>query len=243
MAVFCSTYCASSPVRPVPREAQGSGNLAVFDLDGTITRHDSLLAFLVGYLWRHPWRLPRSWLVLPPLLRYAVRRDRGQFKGAVIQATLGGLRRATVERWAAQFVPRLLRHGLYGEALDAIKAHKLQGDRLLLMSASTDLYVPLIARSLGFDECLCSGVRWRPDGRLDGRLSTANCYGEEKRRCLQALIARDGPGHIYAYGNSGSDLAHLRLAQSAFLINAPARIQRGAGPGIHTLRWTRRGSP
>ena len=36
-----------------------SGTLAVFDLDGTITRHDTLLPFLGGYLLRHPWRLPR----------------------------------------------------------------------------------------------------------------------------------------------------------------------------------------
>ena len=39
--------------------------LAVFDLDGTITRHDTLVPYLMGYGRRHPaglwrlWRLPR----------------------------------------------------------------------------------------------------------------------------------------------------------------------------------------
>jgi phosphatidylglycerophosphatase C len=226
----------------VPRDAHSSGNLAVFDLDGTITRHDTLLPFIFGYLTRRPWRLPRLLLVLPALWRYVLRRDRGRLKGAVIHAALGGLTRAATQRRAQQFVPRLLRHGLYAEAIEAIKGHKIKGDRLLLMSASTDLYVPLIAQSLGFDESLCSVVRWRSDGRLDGRLASANCYGEEKRRCLGALIARDAPGHIYAYGNSGSDLAHLRLAQSAFLVNGPARARREAGPGVVALRWSQRAS-
>ena len=42
--------------------------VAVFDLDGTLTWHDSLMLFLLSFLRRHPrrllglWRLP--WIVL-----------------------------------------------------------------------------------------------------------------------------------------------------------------------------------
>ena len=227
----------------MPRDAPSSGNLAVFDLDGTITRHDTLLPFLFGYLWRHPWRLPRMLLVLPALFRYLIRHDRGHLKGAAIHAALGGLTRAQIQRWADRFVPRLLRRGLYAEALEAIRAHRLQGDRLLLMSASTDLYVPLIAQGLGFDESLCSRVRWRDDGRLDGRLASANCYGKEKQRCLQALIARDSPGLVCAYGNSGSDLEHMQLARRAFLINGSARARRGTDAHVQELHWSRHAVP
>jgi phosphatidylglycerophosphatase C len=226
----------------VLRDARCSGNLAVFDLDGTITRRDTLLPFLAGYLWRRPWRLARLSLLLPALWRYALRRDRGAIKGALIHAALGGLTRSQVQHWAERFVPRLLAHGLYAEALEAIRTHRLQGDRLLLMSASTDLYVPLIAQALGIPEVRCTRVRWRADARLDGRLAGANCYGEEKRRCLQALIERDPPARIYAYGNSGSDLAHMQLAQCAYLVNGPARRQSGADAHVQPLRWSRRGS-
>ena len=31
--------------------------LAVFDLDGTITRHDTLIQYVLGYLKSRPWRL------------------------------------------------------------------------------------------------------------------------------------------------------------------------------------------
>lgn len=224
----------------MPHEIAG-GALAVFDLDGTITRRDTLVPFVLCCLWRRPWRLPRLLLIIPLGVGYLFHRDRGRFKGALIRATLGGLKRAQLEHYAGVFVPRVLQHGLYAEALRAIAMHRLRGDSLLLMSASVDLYVPQIGRALGFERTICSKVRWRSDGRLDGRLSTANCQGEEKRRCLQALATREQPRRIIAYGNSSSDLPHLRLAQQGYLVNGPARLL-GSTPSIEALRWSQRGS-
>ena len=225
----------------MPRESAAGGGLAVFDLDGTITRRDTLMPFVLSCLWRRPWRLPRLLLILPLSLHFLAHRDRGRFKGALLRATLGGLARSDLERCAGRFVPHLLHAGLYAEALRAIAQHRLQGDRLLLMSASVDLYVPLIARALGFQQSICSMVRWRSDGRLDGRLASVNCQGEEKRRCLQALIAREAPARVYAYGNSGSDLPHLRLVQHGYLINGPRRLL-ASSPNIQALHWSQRGS-
>lgn len=222
----------------MPPDTASGGGLAVFDLDGTITRHDTLLGFVLSCLWRRPWRLPRLLWVPAVALHYLIHRDRGRFKGALIRATLGGLAAEDLRRCAEHFVPRTVRDGIFAEALQAIAAHRLQGDKLLLMSASVDLYVPLLASALGFEQNICTKVRWRGDGRLDGRLATANCRGEEKRRCLQALIARQAPQRIYAYGNSGADLPHLRLAQHGYLINPSARLQRTAGPGIQALHWS-----
>lgn len=230
-------YCANWRARAVPHDTGGSGALAVFDLDGTITRHDTLFPFLWSCLWRRPWRLPRL-LALPPLtLGFLLHRDRGRFKGGVLRATLGGLPRDYLEHCAAQFVPRVLQGGLFAEARRAIERHRLQGDKLLLMSASVDLYVPMIGAALGFGQTICSQVRWRGDGRLDGRLSSTNCRGEEKRRCLQALIARERPGRIYAYGNSRSDLSHMQLAQQAYFINGRQSLLKTSS-GIQALRWS-----
>lgn len=222
----------------MPPDTATGGGLAVFDLDGTITRHDTLVGFVLTCLHRRPWRLPRLLLVPPLALHYLIHRDRGRFKGALIRATLGGLAAGELARCAERFVPRALRDDTFAEAVQAIAAHRDRGDRLLLMSASVDLYVPLIARALGFEHSICTKVRWRGDGRLDGRLATANCRGEEKKRCLQALIARQAPQRIYAYGNSGADLPHMALAQHGYLVNPSLRLQRAAGPGIQVLHWS-----
>jgi phosphatidylglycerophosphatase C len=126
--------------------------------------------------------------------------------------------------------------GLFPQALAAIAEHRARGDRLLLMSASVDLYVPRIANALGFDEVACTTLLWQPTQRLDGRLASGNCRGEQKRVRLAALIERDRPRCVYAYGNSRADLPHLALAQHAYLINAPSGLSRQL-PQIEPLRW------
>jgi phosphatidylglycerophosphatase C len=174
-------------------------------------------------------------------LRFLIDRDRGALKGALIHAALGGSTRQGLSPWTQRFVAQLTGSGLYAEALQAIAAHRRRGDRLLLMSASPDLYVPSIAQALGFDEVICTEVRWRADGRLDGRLASANRRGEEKRRCLATLIARDAPGRVVAYGDSGSDLPHMLLAQQAFMVNPPARLAHRLPAQVQAVHWRRAG--
>lgn len=204
-------------------------SLAIFDLDGTITRHDTLAPYALGFLVRRrAWRLPALLFVLPALLGYtASLLDRGGLKSAFIRAALGGCRRRDLQCWTTAFVERLLAHGVFAQALEAIRAHARAGDHLVLLSASTDLYVPAIAHALGFQEVICTGVRW--DGeRLDGRLATANRRGDEKARCVAALRARHPGMETVAYGNAASDLEHLRLVERGVLVNGSAAARRAA---------------
>lgn len=217
------------------------GSLAIFDLDGTVTRHDTMWPFISGFLARHRsrwWRLP---LCLAPFLRYLLAdRDRGALKGAVMRLTLGGATRAALEDWAAHFTQQLLRTGLYGEALTRIAKHRRAQTHLVLLSASPDLYVPMIARALGFDECICTEVRWRADGTLDGALASANRRGAEKARCVQALLGRYQPLLSQAYGNSRADLEHLRLVSAGTYVNGrPQDVIKM--PSIRVVRWSARG--
>jgi phosphatidylglycerophosphatase C len=174
---------------------------------------------------------------LPAFAAYPLRRDRGAVKGALLHAVLGGASRAQLDSWTDTFLQGLLRDGLYREALQAISSHRASGAHLLLMSASTDLYVPRIAQRLGFDECTCTAVRWRADGRLDGRLASANCRGEEKQRRLAQYIERLHPSSVHAYGDSAADLAHMRLAQHAYLINMAPGPGAPSGTAIQALHW------
>ena len=214
--------------------------LAIFDLDGTITRRDTLWPFIAGYLRRHPrrwWRLP---LCVAPLLRYLCgQADRGALKSAVITLTLGGVARAELAAWSRQFTARLLHTGLYAEALTCIDAHKRAQAHLVLLSASPDLYVPAIATVLGFDECVCTALRWRSDGTLDGALASANRRGPEKTRCVRSLLAERQPLLSHAYGNSRADLEHLRLVSAGTYVNGSARRLRDC-PNVRAVRWRQR---
>jgi HAD superfamily hydrolase (TIGR01490 family) len=202
--------------------------VALFDLDGTITRHNTLAPFALGLLLRHPARMLRLPRVLPALARFALGRcDHGELKSAFLQETFGGLQRSAVDAWTARFVPRLLEKGLFNDARAAIARHRAHGDTLALLSASTDLYVPAIGKALGFDDVQCTGVAW--DGAsLLGTLTTPNRRGAEKVRCLQALRARYPDFALVAYGNAASDLPHLRLAERGVLVNGSRSARREA---------------
>lgn len=213
--------------------------LALFDLDGTLTWSDTLGPFLAGYVLRHPSRLLRLWRVAPPLFAFALTRDRGRLKSHVIRALMGGDSRESIDAWAECFARSLAPRGKFRPAaLARLDVHRAAGDHLVLLSASPDLYVPRIARLLGFERTLCTELLWQGN-RLDGGLKTANRRGEEKLRCLDTLRAEYPNVRIVAYGNSASDLAHMRRADRALLVNGSAAARRRAAEaGIATADWT-----
>jgi phosphatidylglycerophosphatase C len=202
--------------------------VALFDLDGTITWHDTLLPFLWGYVKKHPLKAIGLWRVPGALLDYVRRGDRGELKSRLIRMVMGGEPRARIDAWADEFVAGMQARGrLRSLALGVLKAHVDQGDHPVLLSASPDLYVPRIGRLLGFERTWCTEVLWNGD-RLDGRLKTANRRGEEKSRCLEQVRAQYAKLPVIAYGNSLSDVEHMHLAERALLVNGNAGARRAA---------------
>ena len=138
--------------------------LVVFDLDGTITWRDSFVPYVAGFLLKHPSYLPRLLRVPGPLLRYPFDgHDRGRLKERLMIGLLRDVERRQLAAWTSTFVDRLLATGCRPQALEQVQLHRTQGDRLVLLSASPDLYVPEIGRRLGFDESISTGVRWVQD--------------------------------------------------------------------------------
>jgi HAD superfamily hydrolase (TIGR01490 family) len=203
--------------------------LVVFDLDGTITYRDTLLPYVTGYLARSRRSRLRMARLLPTLAAFGIGvADHGDVKSAFIRSTLGGATRAQLTTWTDEFVPWVIDHGSSPGALAMLKAHRDAGDLLVLMSASTNLYVPQIGQALGFNEVICTGVAFDAAGRLDGALTTPNRRGPEKVRCFEALQHQHPGMQTVAYGNAASDLAHLKLAAVPRLVNASPRTIRHA---------------
>jgi HAD superfamily hydrolase (TIGR01490 family) len=213
-------------------------SIAIFDLDGTITRHDTLFPLVLRWLSRRPWRLALLLPVLPAVLRFLVDRDRAALKQSLLRATLRGAPRDALMAFSRDFVRDRIARGCFHEALATLRRHRDAGHYLVLMSASVDFYVPEFGRQLGFDHVISTEVRWDGD-RLDGTLTSPNRRGEEKARCLLALLATRPDPETFAYGNSASDLPHLKLVRHGVLVNGSLAARREAAVlGVACVDWT-----
>jgi phosphatidylglycerophosphatase C len=213
--------------------------VALFDLDGTLTWRDTLLPFLAGFLQRRPHRVLGLWRLPWALAGYWRDRDHGILKSRVIRMLMKGERRELLDAWADAFVNDLKPKGRFRPlALAILETHRAAGDHNVLLSASPDLYVKRIGSLLGFERTLCTELEWLGD-RLDGHLKTENRRGEEKLRCLNWLREQYPGMPIIAYGNSASDLDHMRAADRALLVNGDSAARRLAAKwNIEVSSWT-----
>lgn len=197
--------------------------IAAFDFDGTLTYGDTLLPFL-----RRLLGMPRLLWVLficsPWLIAYALRlTSNHRAKARLLQASLAGRAVSDVERCARAFVDQYLPLQWRPWAMHRLVEHQQRGDRCVIVSASTSLYMHLVGQSLGVDAVLCTEMEVA-DSRYTGRLATDNCHGEEKVRRLQAWLSTEFgtvPTELHAYGDTAGDLPMLGLATQAWYRQKP----------------------
>lgn len=231
---------AIDPLDPLDRPGQASISVAAFDFDGTLTQGDTLLPFLATALgWpRFAWALLRS---SPWLVGHALRLVRNDIaKARLFKAALQGVAKADVlcwaDHWASEQLPGQLR-GAQDPTMARLAWHRAAGHCCVMVSASPDIYLERAAAVLGFDALICTQMEVATKGpgwgeALTGRMTTPNCYGEQKVIRLQAWLAeRYDPAALasmtlYAYGDTSGDKPMLRMAQQAWYRGKPFPLQR-----------------
>ncbi len=184
--------------------------LALFDLDGTLTRRDTLSDLLVrqfGVIRCAAAGLRLSpWLFGVPVGR--VHRDVA--KVHVLRHFFGGMSEADFAaigaEYARQHLPKLLRP----QAREQLDWHRAEGHRVIVISASVAEWIRPWTEQEGIE--LLSTELARHDGRITGELAGVNCRCEEKVRRLRALLDPAGYDPIYAYGDTEGDTAMLAIA-------------------------------
>jgi HAD superfamily hydrolase (TIGR01490 family) len=190
--------------------------VAAFDFDGTITRGDTLVPFLLSAA--GPYRfLSNLVLEAPNLTAYAFRMKSNQSaKESLLKRFFEGEQVSYLEEighsFACERIPQMLR----SDAIAKLSWHQDNGHHCVLISASLDLYVEPWARSAGFDDVLCSRLARDENNLVIGELDGLNCFGAEKVRRLQRLIGDLANVELFVYGDSDGDLALLREADHAF---------------------------
>lgn len=194
-------------------------NIAVFDFDGTLTRRDSLFAFLLFTHGRV--RTYLGLLLLSPaiMLMFLGIIDNNKCKEILFTYFFKGLKYSEFQRLGKEFAesvtsPNGKEHeGFFNPDTCAIlRQHLADGHKVYIISASVDEWIRPIAQSLGVTDALCTHLAIDADGRLTGRYDGKNCHGQEKVNRFLAIEPHRDTYYLYAYGDSNGDKQLFALA-------------------------------
>ena len=185
-------------------------NLALFDFDHTLTRIDTYGRFLRTIAtprqlseakWKiGPWLAGyRMGLVSPAGLR--ARATRLAFSGRSQQEIL---------QCGQQFASEVLPGALRPDMMQRIQQHQSQGDEVVIVSGSLDVYLQPWCTRHGL-ALICNRLE-ASAGLLTGRYQTDDC-GAHKVARIRARHDLQAYARITAYGDSREDLPMLALAQ------------------------------
>ncbi|WP_051062671.1 HAD family hydrolase [Ilumatobacter nonamiensis] len=222
--------------------------VAAFDVDGTITDRDCVVPFMrrVTGTRRIAGRLVARPDRMVPVL---ARRDRDQLKALAAAAAFRGRRIDDLSAIGVTFARFVHEHWLRPDTVALLDQHREAGDRVVLVSASFEIYLRPLGELLGVDDVLATRLMSR-DGVATGALDGPNCRGPEKvrrlHRWLDGTFARgdtstsagtsdDGIGRAYArvvaYGDSAGDRELLGDADEAHWMQRPRSPKRDGRRG------------
>jgi phosphatidylglycerophosphatase C len=189
-------------------------NLALFDFDGTITFIDTWTPFL--RFAATPARMLVGRALLAPVVvghRLGIVSS-SRARAAAARVRFQGEPSAGVRQLGAEYATEVLPGMMRPVALDRIEWHKSQGDTVVVVSASLDVYLGPWCEKQGL-HCICTTLE-EQNGRMTGRYLEGDCSGLEKVRRIRQRYEIARFPTVYAYGDSADDRPMLELAHKKY---------------------------
>ncbi len=210
-------------------------DLAIYDMDRTLTRHATYTPFLLHCATRRaPWRLLFLPIVIGSMVAYLLKLiDRGRLKEINHRLLLGrAIHPKELKPLVDGFADRQVAANIRPGARTAIARDKAEGRRLVLATASYTLYSRAIAERLGFDDVIGTGSIIGLDDRVHAKIDGENCYGPAKRRMIADWVEASGltgkHGHVRFYSDHVSDAPAFEWADEPVAVNPHGQLRRMA---------------
>ena len=208
-------------------------DLAIYDMDRTVTRHATYTPFLLHCASRRQqWRLLFLPLVALAMIGYVLKLyDRAKLKEICHLLLLGSkIHPRDLQPLVQSFADATVANNIRPGAREAISRDKEQGRRVVLATASYRLYASAIADRLGFDDVIATGSIIGLDERVHARIEGKNCYGEEKMRMISEWVEKSGltgaHGHVRFYSDHASDAPAFEWSDEPVAVNPHDRLRR-----------------
>jgi phosphatidylglycerophosphatase C len=195
--------------------------VAVFDVDGTLTRRDTVLPFLAMVAgWRTvAGAILTDWRGVAGARLADVGRD--EAKAGLIRATLTGVPSAELEVAGERYADRVLSRSMRSDVVARLLRHQRRGDEVIIVSAGLHAYVRPLGEHLGVETVYATRLEVDGEGRCTGRLDGPNVRAKEKVACLANYLHGDHAS-VWAYGDSGDDAHLLAEADIGVLVGRTA---------------------
>ena len=208
------------------------------DFDDTLAKGDSILPYLL-YCTRRGLA-PRRQLLKAAVafLRWKLQPSTGRAAKETSLSFIAGRTVAEMDEIARDFFREEQSKRFFREGVSEIQRLREKGVKVVVVSASSDVYMRVLPEFLPCDEVICT-VCEAADGVYTGKVGK-NCKGEEKVARIQAwLEERDlsiNRAASSGYGDSPSDAPMLLLTGTPVLVN-PKKKLRARIPGGRIAHW------
>jgi len=184
--------------------------LVIFDFDHTVTQCNSLLAFIRFVKGKRKMYL--GFLKLSPILALFKLGfiNNQKAKEKVITHFFGGMNEKEFRKYGRAFQESILPKLLRKKAIDTLRYHQERKDNIIVVTASAEEWIIEWCKKQGI-ECIATRLEVK-DGKITGKISGKNCYGEEKLRRLKERIKIEQYREIHVYGDSKGDRELLQIA-------------------------------
>ena len=206
--------------------------ISLYDMDRTITVRGTYTPFLFHMVFaRAPWRLVFLPILPFGFIAYGLKLiSRGRLKTFNQQMLLGnGPELSLLQPHIERFVDKVLRSNHHKKAIEQVEADRADGRKLVLVTASYELYAEAIARRLGFDHLIGTQLMVDNEGRVLPQIIGENCYDDAKIGRIEALFASQGwqrsQSHVRAYSDHVSDQAMLEFADEAIATTPTPKLR------------------
>lgn len=209
-------------------QAGMSGGIAFFDLDKTLIRRNSATLWVRFELAGGRMSGRQALQALSWLLRYSVGGvDMAEpiRRGA---ASLAGQREADIRERVGRFYETLVRPLFRPGARAAVRAHREAGERLVLLTSSSNYMSELVCNELGLDDYVCNRLEVGHAGAYTGRTIEPLCFGPGKVVLAVQYAERRGDSLADAafYTDSHSDVPMLEAVGRPVAVHPDPRLRR-----------------
>lgn len=209
--------------------------LAIFDVDFTLTKRETLIEFYRFMLRKKPYlikHVPRS---LKAAFFYLFKiYDAGKAKENFI-SFIDGIKEEEMQHIVKEFYSKRLSKILYKDSIDTMKKFKKQGYKIYLISASAEFYLNELYNIDVVDKVIGTKFKLK-DGIFSRKIEGENCKGEEKVNRLMEVLKEENIDvdfkASYMFSDSLSDLPLFNLVGNPCLINYRKKHET-----IKILKW------